>query len=368
MVPKGYGAGAKPADVYREKLRVNTGVKLRTLVLEDSRATRDHFKTGWILDKAGNEVDPRIQHLTVAGHQGLVAHSELVFVEYKEFKLRRHMSGPSDVVLEGVASLAKLLSQPRAPDSGFRTLQCTGVVRQTSPRQRFGFVFQLPYVSTPEDPVITTIANAIAPKFEYRPTLGEKFRMARSLAESLYQFHSVDWLHKLIRSENVLFFGDNSPRPDFCKPFLVGFEFSRAEKDISTTDQDDSLARNIYRHPDKQGPPEERFNVLYYIYALGSVLLEIGIWRPLLGFDKGFDKMKPEEVKTCLEAHAKERLPHYMGVDYTEAVTSCLQGALLGSTTTQSSSNVGEEGRKEQIQAAFWEKVVDKIDRGAQLR
>ena len=184
-------------------------------------------------------------------------------------------------------------------------LRCAGVAQQSQPEKRFAFVFEFP---APNNPPIS-LSGAVAPnapKTLAGPTLGEKFRIARSLAETLFQFHFINRLHKSIRSENVLIFQDNSSHLEYCKPYLVGFEFSHDENDHSTTEKDDMLARNIYRHPNRWGPPEERFSVLHDIYALGVVLLEIGIWRPILGFDKHFTSMTPDGIKTCLELHAKE--------------------------------------------------------------
>jgi hypothetical protein len=78
---------------------------------------------------------------------------------------------------------------------------------------------------------------------------------------------------------------------DYDNPFVVGFEFSREESDRSTTEQDDKLERNIYRHPDRQGPPEARFNMLHDIYSLGVVLLEIGLSRPAKNFESDYAEM-----------------------------------------------------------------------------
>ena len=313
----------------------------------------------------------RIQSLTTPATDDGARRSRPVFVEYKEFRVQRGAAGPSEAVIRGVTSLAKLLSQERAPEAGFRTLHCCGVVRQMTPRQRFAFVFDLPSHQVERHPGLTSVTTAVSAGFAHRPTLGERFQMAVSLAKSLFQFHSVNWLHKSIRSANVFFVNQDGqhavPRPDFHEPFLVGFEFSRAENDISTTDQDDSLSHNIYRHPDKQGPPEERFDVLHDIYALGTVLLEIGIWRPLLGFDRRFERMRPQEIKQCLELHAAERLPHYMGLEYTEAVLTCLQGDFLNGEPPDIVTT-GHDLWRERVQSEFWTNVVEKIHKGTILR
>lgn len=301
-----------------------------------------------------------IQQLKKKDEAGLIT-TELVYVEYKPFEIRRGATKPSSSVMQRVCHLATLLRQPKAAENGFRTLRCSGVVQENYPEKRFAFVYELPGPGS----LPVSLSEAIGsrdPKAIVRPTLNERFQIAGAVAESVFQFHSVNWLHKSIRSEHILFFYDGHPHLDFGKPHLVGFEFSRDENDRSTTEKDDSLACNIYRHPDRWGPPEERFGVLHDIYALGVVLLEIGIWRPVLGFDKHFDEMGSDEVKKCLELHAKERLPHYMGVEYTRAVVRCLGGELVKEgSATEKRVESGHGSMREEMQIAFWENVVESV-------
>jgi hypothetical protein len=47
----------------------------------------------------------------------------------------------------------------------------------------------------------------------------------------------------------------------------------------SSFNVDTNIFRNIYRHPRRWGVPTESFNAIHDIYALGVVLLEIGMWR-----------------------------------------------------------------------------------------
>lgn len=166
----------------------------------------------------------------------------------------------------------------------------------------------------------------------------------------------VDWLHKSIRSSNVIF-GYRGGHQDYKRPFLVGFEFSRDEKDKSTTEQDDSLECNIYRHPDRQGPPEKRFNALHDIYSLGVVLLEIGLWKPAASFERDYGDMDAEQIMSSLQEHAKDRLPHYMGVSYTEAVLACMDGSLLPGVV-----QVGlTDAQRLELNLALFEKILGRI-------
>lgn len=88
-------------------------------------------------------------------------------------------------------------------------------------------------------------------------------------------------VHESLRSENILFFpieaSDaksvttklSSPQVDYGKPWLLGFEYSRPEADFSLGITDICIARDIYRHPLRQGQPGMMFNKLHDIYALG---------------------------------------------------------------------------------------------------
>lgn len=284
-----------------------------------------------------------------------------VWMEFKPFELRRKSTEPTEAVKQAAQRLARLLGHPKAQEAGFRTLRCISLLQLLKPNPAFALVFELPEDRFPAHRNPTTLLKSIESKTIDRPTLDQRFAMARCLVKTLFHLHSVDWLHKSIRSNNILFGYDPSSatRPDYSHPYLVGFEFSRDERDRSTTDQDDQLDRNIYRHPDRQGPPEKRFSAMHDHYALGVVLLEIGLWRPVLGFEEDYDEMSPDEIMLSLQEHAKDRLPHYMGLDYTEAVLACLNGSL------QTRVTVGQTGMSDSqrlgLNLALLEKVLNKI-------
>lgn len=299
-----------------------------------------------------------------------------VFIELKHFELRRRATEPSETVKNAVKRLGSLLGHPKAREAGFRTLQCIALVKLQKPQPAFAFAFKLEeelFFSAGETVPPTSLLQAIQSRSTERPTLEQRFAIARSLVKTVFHLHSVDWLHKSIRSENVIF-GYHSNYNcakgesrlflvDYEKPFLVGFEFSREERDKSTTDQDDNIERNIYRHPDRQGQPENRFNSLHDIYALGVVLLEIGLWRPAIGFEEDYSHMQPEEIMKCLQDHARDRLPHYMGVDYCDAVLACLDGNLIAvSAITHTGIQIGlDDEQRLKLNLNFLDKVLGRI-------
>ena len=281
-----------------------------------------------------NDPSSRLQTL-ITSVPGQADQIRKVVVEFKPYTLRRRATEPSSIMVGKLIRLATLLALPKAKEAEFHTLRCIALVHQQLPSTRFVLAFELPmHASSCMETSPPTLAEAITSRNCVRPTLGQRFKLGRTLARTIFQLHSVDWLHKSIRSENIVFgtgpdTAEGSGVIDYSNPCLIGFEFAREENDRSTTEYDDMLSCNIYRHPDRQGPPEERFSQLHDIYSLGVVLLEIGLWRPAISFEHSYGDMGPAEISESLKEHARDRLPHYMGSEYAEAVDRCLSGELL---------------------------------------
>ena len=62
----------------------------------------------------------------------------------------------------------------------------------------------------------------------------------------------------------------------YSEPWILGFESSRPEGELSYGPTELDPQRDVYRHPDRQGQVRVQFTKLHDIYALGVVLLEIG--------------------------------------------------------------------------------------------
>ncbi|KAF7553410.1 hypothetical protein G7Z17_g3647 [Cylindrodendrum hubeiense] len=345
-------------DTAVKGLGLSGGLSLRALIAAQDQADNSP-RRNWI-----NELSLRLELSSSDARVGTLFRSSpagsgeseriRVFIEMKPFALRRRAFQPSQAVIQRINRLADLLAHASGPDAGFRTLRCIGVVRLPAPTTAYAYTFELP-----EGDFGTGAGDATAPytllnalqrsgiggrSGPCRPTLSERFAMARALALTVFQLHSVNWLHKSIRSENVLIpWRKSSQAPetevpmtecDYARPVLVGFEFAREEGDVSTLEQDSQPGRNVYRHPDRQGPPDSRFSAQHDAYALGVVLLEIGLWQPAIHIDVKFttdvdgNTMDPDAIKRTLGKHAKLRLPHYMGDDYADAVLACLWGPL----------------------------------------
>lgn len=100
-------------------------------------------------------------------------------------------------------------------------------------------------------------------------------------------------------------------------PYITGFEFSRPTLGATEVMVDFDIERNLYRHPDRQGSPMANFSKIHNLYALGVVLLEIGMWESItsrlkVGIDhaRKFEKLPPpEHIKQGLKKMVKEELP-----------------------------------------------------------
>ncbi|KAL8697648.1 MAG: hypothetical protein Q9201_007020 [Fulgogasparrea decipioides] len=196
-----------------------------------------------------------------------------VFIEWKTLPVHaRHK------IMTRVKDLAILLGAPKHPS--FRSLRCKGLVRDTDD-SKIAFVFEIPeiYGCQPPRPLRTMFGSI-------SPSVTERLQLALRITESVRQFHTGGWLHKNLRSENILLFpsGNASMSAEFplTNPVLAGFAFSRLDSPSAISEQPSAdPQRDIYRHPDAMGEPSKSFTVVKDVYALGTVLLEIGEWRSL---------------------------------------------------------------------------------------
>lgn len=126
-----------------------------------------------------------------------------------------------DKVYERVKDLAEVLHGSES--DGFLGLKCNGWYEDTG-KEQFYFVFRLP---TPhhEENLPDSLLNYLSSTF--RPSLTARIRLAHALADAIGNIHRKGWMHKGIRSENVVFI---SPRMrSLDDPRLIGFDFARRE-------------------------------------------------------------------------------------------------------------------------------------------
>ncbi|OCK87100.1 uncharacterized protein K441DRAFT_671229 [Cenococcum geophilum 1.58] len=288
--------------------------------------------------------------------------SKPVLVEYRSYS----PESPVPVELDDrtrdlVDKLANLLRQPK--EVVFRTPCCRGWVRQMQ-QNRVAYIFAIPEAV---DPWPISLLNILSSNDLPPPSLSQRFWLAVKLSRCISQLQLVKWVHESFRSENILFFPKaetrEPPTPpdnrlDLSEPWVLGFEFSRPEMYFSHGHADTCLTRDIYRHPDRQRNPTQIFSKVHDIYALGVVLLEIGLWQPALSLEKsGFTKVQyPHAIKKHLVRHAEKRLGAKMGDKYQNVVLKCLRGNFEVTDDTK-------EDLK--LQQAFRAQIVDVLQKAA---
>ncbi|KAF2269646.1 hypothetical protein CC78DRAFT_452780 [Lojkania enalia] len=182
--------------------------------------------------------------------------------------------GPDPFVLKNVERLVWLLRTPNRPEE-FCVPVCNGYFVEEG-RNCFGIVYELKDQTTGVDKPTSLFERLL----DKPPTLQERIRIARRLARCLMHLHAVNWLHKGIRSSNILFADSGSEVPKDI--YISGLEYARPdEAGLTNTAPVEDLSWGEYLHPGYLGPNRRKgYRKTYDIYSLGIVLLEIAHWRP----------------------------------------------------------------------------------------
>ena len=253
----GMGMGAAPSQTYPETSFLHThqdrpgkaAVNLVSGDIRDFAAVKGNAEMG------------------MASYEG-----EVVFVEWKELPVYSRSK-----IMGRVQDLAILLGAPKHPN--FRSLRCKGIASDAH-TSRIACIFEWPLSSALQPP------RPLRTVFGGSPSVTERLQLALSITESVRFFHMAGWLHKNLRSENILLFPskevNTSAGPSLNLPMLAGFTFSRLNSPSEVSEQPSAdPQRDIYRHPEAMGEPSESFSAAKDVYALGTILLEIGEWRSL---------------------------------------------------------------------------------------
>lgn len=343
-----------------------------------------------------------------------------VLFEYKRIRPSQDPGRPIYGKQE-LYQLCKLLQRASIPGSNLRTLRFAGIIDQTALLRRFAFAFEYPE-QVKKGARVVTLHDMISGRVRCKKAgLNARFQLAQVLCKAIATFHGDGWVHKNLRSDSIVFFQDRDggegdeeeedddddgaedqddgddkddfegrepPQIDLDKPYLVDFEYARPLDAQTLFTFSSDMEYDIYRHPARQGIPSESFTKTHDIYALGVVLLEIGLWRTAfdlinsktrgrLGDLRGrkiaqppggsaaaaaaatLDRQNrlpgangsaaheedqhrgretkamaepptPVDIKAALISVAKENLEFMMGEHYAKAVDSCLSSKALG--------------------------------------
>ncbi|KAG5762943.1 hypothetical protein H9Q72_008955 [Fusarium xylarioides] len=174
-----------------------------------------------------------------------------------------------------VEALVRLLSQPPTPS--FQTFPCLGY---TEEQGGFRLVFSFASGTEKSPSLLSILSKSSRPL----PDVGMRLRLAAQVCQTFLSFHTAGWLHKDMRSENIILVSQTSnPSNDrLGRPYLCGFSFARQGSPTEISEQpSEDLSRDIYRHPKALGEPSESFERYMDAYSLGCVLIEIAEWAPL---------------------------------------------------------------------------------------
>lgn len=309
----------------------------------------------------------------------LYRHKE-VYVEWKQL-----LPGTKPLK-QRLEALAIMLSS-KEKDSSFRCLPCQGFLIDAK-EELFGFVFHLPersifneLTSLNLSPMhsaarVVTLKDRLSSN-EKLP-LSLRLRISCALAETLLQLHTCGWLHKSIRSDNILFVcseGSNGGKTYMDGPYLAGYEYARqASPGEQTEEVDASPESDLYRHPRAHGPNRDRFCKAFDLYSLGCVLLELALCSPLAsiaGAPSG-DSDTASKAETLTEDRRNAEITSYdsdwisrldqgglvsqdiafqVGDTWQEVIQLCLQTATKSSEVADESSLSVQKGIFEKLQS-----------------
>ncbi|KAK3381360.1 prion-inhibition and propagation-domain-containing protein [Podospora didyma] len=275
-------------DVQKSLVRVGITVKEYT----DDQFTKD-FE--WNEDAYPSSLSRPRGILTTHSKKGDIP----VWVEWKTLgKFPPGSFKDKEATLRTVA-LAEMLSLPKP--ASLHAPTCLGYFddRDISNTERYGWIFAMPEGCDYDTRVVSLYG--ILGQQALKPSLSKRVVMASALCSTLLNLHAVNWLHKGIFSENVVFHfaaagadgGEGSYDPE--KPVLSGFEFSRPDGGQTTVRHADTVW-DVYRWPgiQRERPTERNSRKTYDLYSLGLVLLEIAHWQPLYEIMHLGEKRKPQ--------------------------------------------------------------------------
>ncbi|XDG07814.1 hypothetical protein ABKA04_007429 [Annulohypoxylon sp. FPYF3050] len=246
------------------------------------------------------------------------------------------LSGGPDTqqYIDRINSLGYILEQ--VSERALRLPPCYGVYEDTGYERehgvkRLGYVFGLPNVGsvsgregeTYDSDILShppIALNDLIKQEGHIPLLGDRFRLAYTLACAFSRFHAAGWLHKGFHSGSILFFHKCGGKGiDVTEPFITGFQYSRPQgaNSLSFSPLDNKILEYYY-HPDA----DKGFTRRLDLYSLGVVLLEIGRWGLFADRKKPF-KTRKEWQEYMLDKGVQD-LGWRMGKEYQGVVKTLL--------------------------------------------
>jgi hypothetical protein len=294
------------------------------------------------------------------GNRGLgVFNGQKVYLEFKEYE-------PKDSAAGWLQTRAKLLSAFLGSDCPecFRSLRCLGYFNDIQ-MARYCFLYRYP--TTAQGAPSTSTLQDLLRNDSMIPSLTARFNLAVELANTVLYLHSAGWLHKNLRSENIVFFLPTLDLPTLSSPYIMGYQLARIDGNNEITEDAPSQSEaDMYRHPETLGlARRSRFRGRFDVYSLGMVLLELAYWYPLTRiFRKVIDPANctPSQLRGLQDMVLSEgagilaQVRFRMGDTYCEVVKACISGSFSSQDPTESDLDDREE------LAAFFHSIVQRLE------
>ena len=317
-----------------------------------------------------------------------------VWVEWKRYVPSNPQLQPNPVILNRIQKLAALLTSPRKPSS-LRTPVCLGYFDDAEavlskdgftdedglpPECRFGFVFLKPKGSSGIGSTSILSFHELIRRTP-KPSLNRRVEIARAIAMSLLSLHSVNWLHKSLRSENILLACSHEAAAtiltksatvdalgvNLTDPYISGFDYARPSSAGEQTEcPTERTEKDLYRHPeayDGSLTTGTHFKKSFDIYSLGLVLAEVAVWRTIadtvLNLEPGKkNRLTASHIRQVFResAFVRQEIEACGGAKYEGAVRACISGAEALGVDTDEDESANTVGVK--LFRGLYEKVV----------
>ena len=286
-----------------------------------------------------------------------------VWVEWKYYLADHNPQSQWSRTIENrVKKLATLLGSADKP-AQFNAPHCLGYFNDQE-EGRYGFLYSkpshIPQATTPSS-LLDIIKSTTSP-----PSLTKRITIAHTIARCLMYLHSVNWLHKAFRSDNIIFFTPEGQSPDYTHPYIAGFEFARPDvPDEDTEPLPQHFEHDIYRHPAVVARATSRSQKSHDVYSLGIVLVEIAYWKPAdeimqIPTEAKMARSKVRNVrKLLLHGGYFEFIEGAVGEVFADAARRCIAGGTALGVDAYDDQDYEEIELN--IQETFAEKVVDSI-------
>jgi hypothetical protein len=279
-----YDGASSSEDRFRDLIRLKSINQRTDQILsgdgKDLKVPEYHkneMRLIWKRNSGGRSEESRPRALLAPGND---AGRIEVWVEWKEYQLSGGVI-PAETRARTLA-LAELLHSDKP--ANLCTPHCIGFFddRDFSGETRYGWILEVP-IQNPKSAAIASLFELFSS--HPAPTLTERVALAQKLTTTILYLHTANWLHKAVRSDNVIFHRTKEGKVDFNQPVLSGFDYARPSGGATTMREKTGTEEDwdLYRWPDIQysTPIKTNSRKTFDVYSLGLVLLEIAHWQRL---------------------------------------------------------------------------------------